>query len=125
MTAFLPKFIGRVALVTTIACTPFLAAAQNPGSGFAATPVLSGDGGRTGALRAPLNIIPAPMQAAIGGQEQAPLVQDKLAPTVAARQSKRAVRAVAAPPRAARGLVKVGSRCSLQDAPGRLEPRVW
>ena len=121
MTAFLPKFLGRVALVTTVACTPFLAAAQSPGSGFAATPELSGDGSRTGALRAPLNIIPAPMQAAIGGQEQAPLVQDKLAPTVAARQSKRAVRAVAAAPGAAGGIVQVGSLGSLQDAPVGLE----
>lgn len=121
MTAFLPKFVGRMALVTTVACTPFLAAAQSPGSGFAATPELSGDGGRTGALRAPLNIIPAPMQAAIGGQEQAPLVQDKLAPTVAARQSKRAVRAVAAAPGAAGGIVQVGSLGSLQDAPVGLE----
>ena len=121
MTAFLPKFLGRVALVTTVACTPFLAAAQSPDTGFAAAPVLSGDGGRTGALRAPLNIIPAPMQAAIGGQEQAPLVQDKLAPTVAARQSKRAVRAVAAAPGAAGGIVQVGSLGSLQDAPVGLE----
>ena len=34
MTAFLPKFLGRVALVTTVACTPFLAAAQSPDSGL-------------------------------------------------------------------------------------------
>ena len=61
------------------------------------------------------------MQAAIGGQEQAPLVQDKLAPTVAARQSKRAVRAVAAAPGAAGGIVQVGSLGSLQDAPVGLE----
>ena len=73
-----------------------------------------------GALRAPLNIIPAPMQATIG-EPAAEVRQDKLAPRVAARQSKRAVRAVAAAPGAEGGIVQVGSLGALQDAPVGLE----
>lgn len=73
-----------------------------------------------GALRAPLNIIPAPMQANIG-QPPSEVRQDKLAPRVAARQSKRAVRAVAAAPGAEGGIVQVGSLGTLQDAPVGLE----
>ena len=44
------------------------------------------------AMRAPLNIVPPVMQQAIG-QPKAERTNDKLAPRVAARQSKRAVRA--------------------------------
>lgn len=81
------------------------------------------------ALRAPLLIVPAPMQAAI---EQAAISQtgkngvmrdgqDKLAPRVAARQMKRAIRAVAATPGAESGVVQIGQLGALEDAPVGLE----
>ena len=73
------------------------------------------------ALRAPLNIIPAPMQDAIGTPTIRARGSEKLAPRIAARQSKRAVRAVAAPPGTQSGIVQVGSLGTLQDAPVGLE----
>ena len=71
-------------------------------------------------MRAPLNIVPPLMQAAIG-QPQAKRASDKLAPRVAARQSKRAVRAVAAAPGSESSIVQVGQLGALQDAPIGLE----
>ena len=77
------------------------------------------------AMRAPLNIVPPAMQEAIGqptGQTGGRNAQsDKLAPRVAARQSKRAVRAVAAAPGSETGIVQVGQLGALQDAPIGLE----
>lgn len=81
------------------------------------------------ALRAPLVIVPAPMQAAI---EQAAIEQAvksgtqrdrqaKLAPRAAARQMKRAVRAVAATPGADSDVVQIGQLGALEDAPVGLE----
>ena len=72
------------------------------------------------AMRAPLNIVPPLMQEAIG-QPQAKRTSDKLAPRVAARQSKRAVRAVAAAPGSESSIVQVGQLGALQDAPIGLE----
>ena len=103
-------------LSLTLVCTPVVQA-QN------AVPAPSG------ALRAPLQIVPAPMQAAI---EQAVLEQavrggttgdgrSKLAPRVAARQMKRAVRAVAATPGADSDVVQIGQLGALEDAPVGLE----
>ena len=60
------------------------------------------------------------MQEAIG-QPQAKRASDKLAPRVAARQSKRAVRAVAAAPGSESSIVQVGQLGALQDAPIGLE----
>jgi len=77
------------------------------------------------AMRAPLNIVPPAMQEAIGqpvGQRTGRNAKsDKLAPRVAARQSKRAVRAVAAAPGSETGIVQVGQLGALQDAPIGLE----
>ena len=81
------------------------------------------------ALRAPLVIVPVPMQAAI---EQAAIdqavrggaadnAQAKLAPRAAARQMKRAVRAVAATPGAQSDVVQIGQLGALEDAPVGLE----
>ena len=81
------------------------------------------------ALRAPLVIVPAPMQAAI---EQAAIdqavksgtagdAQAKLAPRAAARQMKRAIRAVAATPGAESDVVQIGQLGALEDAPVGLE----
>lgn len=82
-----------------------------------------------GALRAPLNIIPFVMQDVIGAKSPASQTGEKLAPRIAARQSKRAVRAVAAAPGSEGGLVQVGSLGTLQDAPVGLErgygPDLW
>ena len=100
----------------TLVCTPVVQA-QN------AVPAPSN------ALRAPLQIVPAPMQAAI---EQAVLEQavrggttgdgrSKLVPRVAARQMKRAVRAVAATPGAESDVVQIGQLGALEDAPVGLE----
>ena len=72
------------------------------------------------AMRAPLNIVPPAMQQAIG-QPKAERSSDKLAPRVAARQSKRAVRAVAAAPGSESSIVQVGQLGALQDAPIGLE----
>ena len=72
------------------------------------------------AMRAPLNIVPPLMQEAIG-QPQVKRSSDKLAPRVAARQSKRAVRAVAAAPGSESSIVQVGQLGALQDAPIGLE----
>ena len=72
------------------------------------------------AMRAPLNIVPPVMQQAIG-QPKAERRNDKLAPRVAARQSKRAVRAVAAAPGSDSSIVQVGQLGALQDAPIGLE----
>jgi hypothetical protein len=72
------------------------------------------------AMRAPLNIVPPVMQQAIG-QPKAERRSNKLAPRVAARQSKRAVRAVAAAPGSESGIVQVGQLGALQDAPIGLE----
>jgi hypothetical protein len=75
------------------------------------------------AMRAPLDIIPAPMRQAVG---QLDAVEDKgagkLAPRVAARQMKRAVRAVAALPGSQTQIVQVGQLGALEDAPVGLEP---
>ena len=72
------------------------------------------------AMRAPLNIVPPVMQQAIG-QPKAKRTNEKLAPRVAARQSKRAVRAVAAAPGSDSSIVQVGQLGALQDAPIGLE----
>ena len=72
------------------------------------------------AMRAPLNIVPPVMQQAIG-QPKAERTNEKLAPRVAARQSKRAVRAVAAAPGSDSSIVQVGQLGALQDAPIGLE----
>ena len=72
------------------------------------------------AMRAPLNIVPPVMQQAIG-QPKAERTNDKLAPRVAARQSKRAVRAVAAAPGSDSSIVQIGQLGALQDAPIGLE----
>lgn len=81
------------------------------------------------ALRAPLQIVPAPMQAAIeqiaiqqavSGKTPAN-AQSKLAPRVAARQMKRAIRAVAATPGADGDVVQIGQLGALEDAPVGLE----
>ena len=103
-------------LSLTLVCTPVVQA-QNAVSA------------PSNALRAPLQIVPAPMQAAI---EQAVLDQavrggmtgdgrSKLAPRVAARQMKRAVRAVAATPGADGDVVQIGQLGALEDAPVGLE----
>ena len=76
------------------------------------------------AMRAPLNIVPPVMQQAIG-QPKAERRNDKLAPRVAARQSKRAVRAVAAAPGSDSSIVQVGQLGALQDAPIGLGNRLW
>ena len=77
------------------------------------------------AMRAPLNIVPPAMQEAIGQPTGRAIGRnaksDKLAPRVAARQSKRAVRAVAAAPGSETGIVQVGQLGALQDAPIGLE----
>ncbi|MDA8624154.1 hypothetical protein N9X33_02585 [Alphaproteobacteria bacterium] len=77
------------------------------------------------AMRAPLNIVPPAMQEAIGQLTGHAIGRnaksDKLAPRVAARQSKRAVRAVAAAPGSETGIVQVGQLGALQDAPIGLE----
>lgn len=92
-----------------------------------AQPALAQQG--EGALRAPLSIIPFVMQDAIGAKSPASQSGEKLAPRIAARQSKRAVRAVAAAPGSEGGLVQVGSLGTLQDAPVGLErgygPDLW
>ena len=72
------------------------------------------------AMRAPLNIVPPVMQQAIG-QPKAERTNYKLAPRVAARQSKRAVRAVAAAPGSDSSIVQIGQLGALQDAPIGLE----
>lgn len=72
------------------------------------------------ALRAPLNIVPPPMQSVLGPKETA-RASEKLAPQAAARQMKRAVRAVAAAPGSDSGIVQVGQLGTLQDAPVGLE----
>ncbi len=79
------------------------------------------DSGRSGAMRAPLNIVPPVMQSALGAAPIAPKASQKLAPRVAARQSKRAVRAVAAAPGSTGEIVQVGQLGALQDAPIGLE----
>ena len=71
-------------------------------------------------MRAPLNIVPPVMQQAIG-QPESERSSDKLAPRVAARQSKRAVRALAAAPGSEGSIVQVGQLGALQDAPIGLE----
>jgi len=73
------------------------------------------------AMRAPLNIVPPAMQQAIGQPVTKNNATDKLAPRVAARQSKRAVRAVSAAPGSESGIVQVGQLGALQDAPIGLE----
>lgn len=76
------------------------------------------------ALRAPLSIVPPPMQAAIeqAAQADAPAKQQaRLAPRNAARQMKRAVRAVAATPGAEGDVVQIGQLGALEDAPVGLE----
>jgi hypothetical protein len=77
------------------------------------------------AMRAPLNIVPPAMQEAIGQPTGRAIGRnaksDKLAPRVAARQSKRAMRAVAAAPGSETGIVQVGQLGALQDAPIGLE----
>jgi hypothetical protein len=77
------------------------------------------------AMRAPLNIVPPAMQEAIGQPTGRAIGRnaksEKLAPRVAARQSKRAVRAVAAAPGSETGIVQVGQLGALQDAPIGLE----
>lgn len=77
--------------------------------------------GRSGAMRAPLNIVPPVMQQALGAQPKAQTGNEKLAPRVAARQSKRAVRAVAVAPGSGGEIVQVGQLGALQDAPIGLE----
>ena len=84
--------------------------------GFASVPAHAQE-----ALRAPLNIIPFAMQDAIGAKADSGQSREKLAPRIAARQSKRAVRAVTAAPGTEGGLVQVGSLGTLQDAPVGLE----
>ncbi len=73
------------------------------------------------ALRAPLNIVPPPMQAVIGVPDAIDQSGGKLAPRVTARQMKRAVRAVASAPGAKTDTVQVGQLGVLQDAPVGLE----
>lgn len=77
--------------------------------------------GRSGAMRAPLNIVPPAMQKVLGQKTRARKPAEKLAPRVAARQSKRAVRAVAAAPSSTGEIVQVGQLGALQDAPIGLE----
>ena len=75
------------------------------------------------AMRAPLDIIPAPMREAVGQLDEVQVRQSgKLAPRVAARQMKRAVRAVAALPGSDTQIVQVGQLGALEDAPVGLEP---
>lgn len=73
------------------------------------------------ALRAPLSIIPPPMQAALDQRNVTIAGGGKLAPRVAARQMKRAVRAVAATPGTQGDVVQVGQLGALEDAPVGLE----
>ena len=73
------------------------------------------------ALRAPLSIVPPPMQAALGRTDRENGGAAKLAPRVAARQMKRAVRAVAATPGTQGDVVQVGQLGALEDAPVGLE----
>ena len=74
------------------------------------------------AMRAPLDIIPAPMRQAVGDEAgRARNAETKLAPRVAARQMTRAVRAVAALPGSETQIVQVGQLGALEDAPVGLE----
>lgn len=73
------------------------------------------------ALRAPLSIIPPPMQVALDQRNVNIAGGGKLAPRVAARQMKRAVRAVAATPGSQGDVVQVGQLGALEDAPVGLE----
>lgn len=83
--------------------------------------LVSGAAHAQNALRAPLNIVPPIMQSAIGTPELDDRKSEKLAPRTRARQMKRAVRAVAAAPGSASGIVQVGQLGTLQDAPVGLE----
>lgn len=74
------------------------------------------------ALRAPLSIVPPPMQAVLGTAPSSDDATGKLAPKVAARQMKRAVRAVAATPGRDGDIVQIGQLGALEDAPIGLEP---
>lgn len=88
-------------------------------AGFAllsATPIMAQT-----ALRAPLSIVPPPMQAALGDTRIGNAGDAKLAPRVAARQMKRAVRAVAVTPGTDGDVVQVGQLGALEDAPVGLE----
>jgi hypothetical protein len=88
---------------------------------FLASPALAQDS-LPYAMRAPLDIIPAPMRQAVGDNEgKARNAETKLAPRVAARQMTRAVRAVAALPGSETQIVQVGQLGALEDAPVGLE----
>lgn len=86
---------------------------------FAATGIMPV--GAQDALRAPLSIVPPPMQAVLGTGQTGTAISGKLAPRVAARQMKRAVRAVAATPGRDGDIVQIGQLGALEDAPIGLE----
>ncbi len=130
MTASFPRYFTFAALVAApvmlaavLAAPQALAQNTSPaaGQGFGQDGFLIEDSGRSGAMRAPLNIVPPVMQSALGQKPNAPKASEKLAPRVAARQSKRAVRAVAAAPGSTGEIVQVGQLGALQDAPIGLE----
>ena len=74
------------------------------------------------AMRAPLSIIPPAAQADLTAGRAAPNKRTaKLAPNAAARQMKRAVRAVASVPGTQTDIVQIGQLGALEDAPIGLE----
>jgi hypothetical protein len=76
----------------------------------------------TMAMRAPLDIIPQPMREAVGDRAADRSTRKaKIAPRVEARQTKRAVRSVAALPGSESQIVQVGQLGALEDAPVGLE----
>ena len=74
------------------------------------------------AMRAPLDVIPQPMRDAVGdGAGDRSARKAKVAPRVVARQTKRAVRSVAALPGSESRIVQVGQLGALEDASVGLE----
>ena len=117
---------SRYFMLAALVAAPFIvvsphAVAQDEAQSFRQDGFLIEDSGRSGAMRAPLNIVPPVMQSALGQKPSAPKASEKLAPRVVARQSKRAVRAVAAAPGSTGEIVQVGQLGALQDAPIGLE----